>query len=101
MAEKPAEESSSLDGARRRAGTATSSFGVSKREGHDASLYYNSRLNEGLVASREVGDGQMCPEEHLNSLICGDSRALPLPDNCVHLVVTSLAGHAARAIRRC
>ena len=96
MAEKPAEEPSSLDGARRRAGTATSSFGVSKREGHDASLYYNSRLNEGLVASREVGDGQMCPEEHLNSLICGDSRNLPLPDNCVHLVVTSPPYNASK-----
>lgn len=96
MAEKPAEEPSSLDGARRRAGTATSSFGVSKREGHDASLYYNSRLNEGLVASREVGDAQMCPEEHLDSLICGDSRELPLPDNCVHLVVTSPPYNASK-----
>ena len=96
MAEKPAEEPSSLDGARRRAGTATSSFGVSKREGHDASLYYNSRLNEGLVASREVGDAQICPEEHLNSLICGDSRNLPLPDNCVHLVVTSPPYNASK-----
>jgi len=96
MAEKPAEEPSSLDGARRRAGTATSSFGVSKREGHDASLYYNSRLNEGLVASREVGDAQVCPEEHLDSLICGDSRALPLPDNCVHLVVTSPPYNASK-----
>lgn len=96
MAEKPAEEPSSLDGARRRAGTATSSFGVSKREGHDASLYYNSRLNEGLVASREAGDAQICPEEHLNSLICGDSRNLPLPDNCVHLVVTSPPYNASK-----
>ena len=96
MAEKPAEGPSSLDGARRRAGTATSSFGVSKREGHDASLYYNSRLNEGLVASREVGDAQMCPEEHLDSLICGDSRELPLPDNCVHLVVTSPPYNASK-----
>ena len=96
MAEKPPEDTSSLDGARRRAGTATSSFGVSRREGHDASLYYNSRLNEGLVASREVGDAQICPEEHLDSLICGDSRELPLPDNCVHLVVTSPPYNASK-----
>jgi DNA modification methylase len=96
MAEKPPEDTSSLDGARRRAGTATSSFGVSRREGHDASLYYNSRLNEGLVASREVGDAQTCPEEHLDSLICGDSRELPLPDNCVHLVVTSPPYNASK-----
>jgi site-specific DNA-methyltransferase (adenine-specific) len=96
MAEKPPEDTSSLDGARRRAGTATSSFGVSRREGHDASLYYNSRLNEGLVASREVGDAQTCPEERLDSLICGDSRELPLPDNCVHLVVTSPPYNASK-----
>ncbi|MCH1540240.1 MAG: site-specific DNA-methyltransferase [Candidatus Poseidonia sp.] len=96
MADAPDPSPSGLAGARRRAGTMTSSFGVSKREGHDASVYYNSRLNDGLVASREVGDAQNCPEEMLNSVINGDARALPLPDNCVHLVVTSPPYNASK-----
>ena len=76
--------------------TATSSFGVSRREGHDASVYYTSRLNEGLVSSRDVGAAQAFPEEHANTVLCGDSRTLPLPDNCVHLVVTSPPYNASK-----
>ena len=88
---------STMGRARRRANTATSAFGVSKREGHDASVYYGSRMNEGLVAARDVGDAQPCPSERLDSVICGDSRSMPLPDNCVHLVVTSPPYNASKA----
>ena len=96
MADEPTVKDAPLEGARRRASTATSSFGVSRREGHDATTYYTSRLNEGLVASREVGEVQAFPSEHLDTVHCGDSRALPLPNNCVHLVVTSPPYNASK-----
>ena len=96
MADGASDDSTSLEGARRRASTATSSFGVSRREGPDASIYYTSRLNEGLVSSRDVGQAAPFPDEHVNTVLCGDSRALPLPDNCVHLVVTSPPYNASK-----
>ncbi len=96
MADAPPNDKAPLEGARRRASTATSAFGVSRREGHDASLYYTSRVNEGLVSSREVGPAQTLPEERLDTVVCGDARALPLPDNCVHLVVTSPPYNASK-----
>lgn len=73
MADEPTGNDAPLEGARRRASTATSAFGVSRREGHDATTYYTSRLNEGLVASREVGEAQSVPLEHLDTVLCGDS----------------------------
>ena len=96
MAREAPERDTSLEGARRRASTSTSSFGVSRREGHDASTYYGSRVNEGLVSSREVGEEQPLPPTMANSIIAGDSRNLDLPDNCVHLVVTSPPYNASK-----
>jgi len=96
MGRETSQQDGVLDGARRRAGTVTSSFGVSKREGHDASIYYGSRLNEGQVSSREVGSENQLPPACANKVICGDSRALGMPDNCVHLVVTSPPYNASK-----
>lgn len=87
----------SLEGPRKRAKTTTSSFGVSKREGHDSSMYYNSRMYDDLVSQRDVGDSQELPEELHNIVINGDSRKLPIPNNCVHLVVTSPPYNASKA----
>lgn len=87
----------SLEGPRKRAKTTTSSFGVSKREGHDSSMYYNSRMYDDLVSQRDVGDSQELPEELRNIVINGDSRKLPIPNNCVHLVVTSPPYNASKA----
>ncbi len=86
----------SFEGPRKRAKTSTSSFGVSKREGHDSSLYYQSRMYDEMVTSREVGDQVEFPTELENHVMCGDSRNLPLPDNCVHLVVTSPPYNASK-----
>jgi len=87
----------SFDGPRKRAKTSTSAFGVSKREGHDSSVYYNSKMYVDLVSHRDVGDAQELPSELENIIINGDSRALPIPDNCVHLVVTSPPYNASKA----
>lgn len=96
MADDARENGAPLEGARRRASTATSAFGVSRREGHDSTTYYTSRLNEGLVNSRDVGPAETCPEEWKDSVLCRDARQLPLPGNCVHLVVTSPPYNASK-----
>ena len=71
--------------------TKTSSFGVSKREGHDSSRFYNSKLyNNNHVLKKPSGKINTFPAEHLNKVYCKDSRELSfLPDNCLHLMVTS------------
>ena len=93
---KRSEGDSSLGGARQRASTATSAFGVSKRESHDSSTYYNSRMNANLASSRDVGSPQDLPEQFENVLLQQDARSLPLPDNCVQLVVTSPPYNASK-----
>jgi len=88
--------SSSQTGSRLRQRTETSSFGVSKRENHDASTYYASKMYDELVSFRDVGTLQPCPESMLDRIMCADSRQLPLPDNCVHLMVTSPPYNASK-----
>jgi site-specific DNA-methyltransferase (adenine-specific) len=93
--EKPKKEG--FDGARKRAKTSTSAFGVSRRETHDASIYYNSRINKGIASQRDVGEPQELPETFRNVVLTGDARENPLPDNCVQLVVTSPPYNASKA----
>ena len=97
MARDELGEDESLKGPRKRASTSTSSFGVSRREGHDSSRYYGSRLYDGIVSSRDVGKQQELPPTLANTVIHGDSRNLEIPDNCVHLVVTSPPYNASKA----
>ena len=85
-----------LEGARKRAKTTTSSFGVSKREGHDSSVYYGSRMYDDLVSQRDVGDTAELPDELANIVINGDSKSMAIPDNCVQLVVTSPPYNASK-----
>ena len=77
----------------RKKGTKTSSFGVSKRESHDSSLFYNSNLYKGLNKLQKVkyiDNSEKIPEKALDHIIQGDSRKLDLlPDNSVHLMITS------------
>ena len=93
---KGAGDETSLGGARQRASTATSAFGVSKRESHDSSIYYNSRMNANLASSRDVGLPQELPDQFENVVLEQDARSLPLPDNCVQLVVTSPPYNASK-----
>jgi modification methylase len=68
-----------------RGGTATSRFGVSRRESHDASEFY-ARFRAPEVS----GDDSLAgPVDIGEPLRCADARALDLPDGCVALVVTS------------
>jgi modification methylase len=66
-------------------GTATSRFGVSRRESHDASEFY-ARFH----APEVTGDDRVTgPIDIGDPLRCADARSLDLPDGCVALVVTS------------
>ena len=52
--------------------TQSSSFGVSNREGHDSSKYYNSRLYENVPKESDVPSS--ISREFENQLICQDAR---------------------------
>jgi DNA modification methylase len=65
--------------------TSTSSFGVSRREGHDASGFYG-RFTPPVLSS----DARVDPEKGLDKMIQGDARSMTeVPDSSVALVVTS------------
>tara|TARA_B100001996_G_scaffold309157_1_gene250771 strand:- start:31 stop:936 length:906 start_codon:yes stop_codon:yes gene_type:complete len=73
-----------------RISTSTSDFGISGRESHDSSKYYQSKINQNQISFREVGELQDYPSELIDKIVCDDSRKLSfLPDNCVHLMITS------------
>jgi site-specific DNA-methyltransferase (adenine-specific) len=74
-----------MAGERRRAPTRTSTFGVSRRESHDATGFYQ-RFDAPEITAEETVAG--CPVK--DRLFAGDSRDLSvLPDNCIALMVTS------------
>jgi DNA modification methylase len=66
-------------------GTATSRFGVSRRESHDASEFY-ARFRSPDVNGDDRVAGAVDLAEPLR---CADARALDLPEGSVALVVTS------------
>jgi DNA modification methylase len=66
-------------------GTATSRFGVGRRESHDASEFY-ARFRAPEISGDDHVAG---PVDIGDPLRCADARALDLPDGCVSLVVTS------------
>jgi modification methylase len=71
--------------------TETSPFGTPGRISHDSSRFYNSRLYEGLHAGGEAEYVETpIPSRYLNKVFCKSSeRMKELPDNSVHLMVTS------------
>jgi DNA modification methylase len=69
----------------RRRPTSTSSFGVSRREAHDASGFYDRFEAPRIIEDESIA---ACPVK--DSVICADGRAMDaLPDRCIALVVTS------------
>ena len=75
----------------RKMGTKTSAFGCPGRIGHDSTLFYTSRLYEGLP-KEEVGKyiENSIPTEFLDKIFCKSSEKMEeLPDNSIHLMVTS------------
>ena len=75
----------------KRRGTKTSSFGTSGRINHDSTAFYTSKLYESLPKEEKVEYVENpVPPEFLNRTICKSSESMDeLPDNSVHLMVTS------------
>lgn len=76
---------------RKRRGTKTSAFGSPGRINHDSTPFYSSRLYEGLPKEKpEKYVENPIPTQHLDRIFCKSSEKMEeLPDNSVHLVVTS------------
>ncbi len=73
------------------AGTQTSSFGSPGRISHDASAFYASKLYQGLPAGEAGGHTENAlPAEMVDRIVCASAERMDgLPENCVHLMVTS------------
>lgn len=71
--------------------TKTSAFGSPGRIAHDSTPFYASRLYEGLPKEENVEYIENpIPPQALNKIFCKSSESMEeLPDNSVHLVVTS------------
>lgn len=78
--------------ASKRKGTETSKFGSPGRINHDSSKFYGSRLYEGLPTEKpgvNFNENKI-NEKNLNKIFCKSSERMEeLPDNSVHLMVTS------------
>ena len=74
---------------RKRESTKTSSFGVSKRESHDSSNFYSRKMYSNGQQKVEQPSDNNVPESLRDTIQHIDSRSMPLPDDCVHLMVTS------------
>jgi len=75
----------------RKKGTKTSTFGSPGRINHDSKNFYKSRLYEGLPKeeSYEYIENTI-PSQYLDQIFCKTSEKMEeLPDNSVHLMVTS------------
>lgn len=72
-------------------GTKTQNFGSSKRENHDASQFYGSKLYESynIKEKNKIYENVILPKI-LNTIVCKDSRNLSfIPDESIHLMITS------------
>ena len=76
---------------RRKTGTKTSSFGSPGRISHDSTPFYKSRLYAGLPKENVVKYVEnTIPTEFLDKVFCKTSKRMEeLPDNSIHLMVTS------------
>ena len=71
--------------------TSTRSFGASKRENHDSSVFYDSKLYDALqeVELKDLTERNL-PETWVDQIFCKDARNMSeLPNNSIHLMVTS------------
>jgi site-specific DNA-methyltransferase (adenine-specific) len=75
----------------KRSRTSTSAFGSPGRVSHDASPFYESQLYADISRGGESEDAEnSLPEELLDRIWCASSERMhELPENSVHLVVTS------------
>jgi site-specific DNA-methyltransferase (adenine-specific) len=79
-----------------RKSSATTSFGTTTRESHDASRFYSSRMYgeaeqpADAAAAKPPFQESEVPELALDRILCASSEHMTqLPDDCLHLMVTS------------
>jgi site-specific DNA-methyltransferase (adenine-specific) len=86
------EETKKIRNRHHKGGTETSSFGSPGRFGHNSSKFYNSRLYEGIPSEKKVViylENEIS-NEFLDRILCKSSESMnELPENSVHLMVTS------------
>jgi site-specific DNA-methyltransferase (adenine-specific) len=72
-------------------GTQTSSFGTPGHTSHDSSRFYNSRMYQDLDKGQKGGYHEnRIPPQALDRILCQSSESMDdLPDDCIHLMVTS------------
>ncbi len=75
----------------KKAGTKTSTFGSPGRINHDSTPFYTSKLYEGLPKEEVIKyEENPIPPEYLDKIFCKTSERMEeLPDNTIHLMVTS------------
>ncbi|RLI74016.1 site-specific DNA-methyltransferase [Archaeoglobales archaeon] len=80
-------------GKTKRRKTKTHEFGVSGRESHDSTPFYSRKMYKDLKLPpppKKIVENPV-PPEYLDKVILGDAKEVleKLPDNCIHLMVTS------------
>jgi site-specific DNA-methyltransferase (adenine-specific) len=79
-----------------RRGTSTSAFGVSRRESHDATAFY-----ERFTAPTLSSDSTIAARRDIDDIFCGDAACMDkVDDNSVALVVTSPPYFAGKEYER-
>ena len=76
---------------KKRRRTTTSAFGTPGRENHDSAPFYAGRLYQGQPQEQTVNFMENpVPAECLDSILCRSAENMSdLPDNSIHLMVTS------------
>ncbi len=76
---------------KRRQRSQTTAFGSPSRESHDATRFYGSRLYAGLPSEQSVPyEEQPVPQDIIDTILTASATNMShLPDNSVHLMVTS------------
>ncbi len=76
---------------KRKKGTKTSSFGSPGRINHDSTPFYSSKLYKGLPKEQKLKYVENpIPPDFLDRIFCKSSEKMEeLPDNSVHLMITS------------
>jgi site-specific DNA-methyltransferase (adenine-specific) len=75
--------------------TTTSSFGTTKREGHDATRFYNRSIYTAQVSepeadlSADIQPPPAPPEDWLDQVLCASAEHMPIPNGSVALAFTS------------
>lgn len=70
--------------------TVTKSFGVSKREGHDSSVFYSRKLYPMQIESESSDLINVIPGEYLDRIFVRSSEAMSeVPDSSISFMVTS------------